>query len=170
MIQYKPIPEYSGYEVSNNGAVWSYWTKGKGGTSIIGRVRKWIKPFTNKDGHKTVTLRREGIGKTFYIHHLVLNAFVGLCPNGMECCHDDGDPGNNNDWNLRWDTHVNNERDKIRHGTQRKILTDIQIIDIWYHDRTLPQREVAEKFGTSQGTICDIWSGKRHQHLTGDKS
>jgi hypothetical protein len=43
--------------------------------------------------------------------------FRGPCPPGMEACHNNGDPTDNRLCNLRWDTHANNEADKIRHGT-----------------------------------------------------
>ena len=42
---------------------------------------------------------------------------MGPCPDGMECCHDDGDPQNNCVENLRWDTHWSNMLDRERHGT-----------------------------------------------------
>src|SRR3970282_914182 len=38
------------------------------------------------------------------VHRLVLAAFVGPCPIGMEGCHDDGAPTNTRLRNLRWDT------------------------------------------------------------------
>ncbi len=55
---------------------------------------------------------RERVGKN------VLLAFVGPCPEGMECCHEDGNELNNRLGNLRWDTHLENIRDKKKHGTQ----------------------------------------------------
>lgn len=51
------------------------------------------------------------------VHRLVLEAFVGPCPEGMEGCHGDGDPTNNSLGNLRWDTATSNQLDKVRHGT-----------------------------------------------------
>jgi hypothetical protein len=36
----------------------------------------------------------------------------------MECLHGDGDPTNNNLSNLRWGTSIENEEDKLRHGTR----------------------------------------------------
>lgn len=53
----------------------------------------------------------------FKVAVLVLLAFVGPRPKGMECCHNDGDPENNSLDNLRWDTHSSNVYDAIRHGT-----------------------------------------------------
>lgn len=53
----------------------------------------------------------------FYVHALVLSAFVGPRPTGMEACHGDGDGLNNRLGNLRWDTHAENVKDSIKHGT-----------------------------------------------------
>jgi len=37
----------------------------------------------------------------------------------MECCHNDGDKLNNSLKNLRWDSHLNNNRDRLKHGTYK---------------------------------------------------
>jgi len=54
--------------------------------------------------------------KLVKVHRLVLLAFVGAPPKGMEACHYDGDPQNNNLSNLRWDTAKENWVDRKRHG------------------------------------------------------
>lgn len=54
------------------------------------------------------------------IHSLVLEAFVGPRPDGMEGCHNDGDPANNHLANLRWDTRAANNQDTLRHGRHEK--------------------------------------------------
>lgn len=53
------------------------------------------------------------------VHRLVLEAFLGPCPDGMEGCHNNGDPTDNRLQNLRWDTHSSNMRDMRIHGTDR---------------------------------------------------
>jgi hypothetical protein len=50
------------------------------------------------------------------VHRLVLEAFVCPCPEGRECCHNDGDPANNALTNLRWNTRKANIEDSRRHG------------------------------------------------------
>lgn len=48
----------------------------------------------------------------------MLEAFVGPCPDGMECRHfPDRDPSNNNLSNLSWSTHKVNAQDTVTHGT-----------------------------------------------------
>lgn len=66
-----------------------------------------------------VTLCKDGTKTTTAVHRIVLEAFVGPCPAGLEGCHNDGDPTNNCLVNLRWDTHQNNNLDKRRDGTHR---------------------------------------------------
>jgi hypothetical protein len=53
-----------------------------------------------------------------YVHHLVLEAFVGPRPAGRQAAHGDGDKANNVVTNLRWATRKENEGDKVRHGTK----------------------------------------------------
>ena len=101
----KEIPGFPHYLISISGKVWSKCRS------------KWLHScFTNKWGHMGVQLGR---GHKKHIHRLVLETFIGPCPKGMECRHLDGNPQNNNLSNLKWDTHINNMRDKKMHGTNR---------------------------------------------------
>jgi hypothetical protein len=69
------------------------------------------------DGHMIVSLADAGKKKTYHVHSLVLTAFVGPKPDGMECCHRNGDHEDNTVGNLRWDTKSENMLDRVRHGT-----------------------------------------------------
>ena len=117
METWKPIPGWeNSHEVSDHGNV-----------QTIARL------VTYKDGRKTfyaskllakspilaylrVKLCHNGRRATAKIHHLVLSAFVGPRPDGLVCCHADGDPHNNNLSNLRWDTCAANTADRRKHG------------------------------------------------------
>ena len=79
---------------------------------ITGKIikRQWS-PYV------TVGLRKGAYHRSFGVHRLVLKAFVGPCPEGMEACHNNGDAWDNRLENLRWDTRKNNHQDKIKHGT-----------------------------------------------------
>lgn len=50
---------------------------------------------------------------------LIAETFLGPCPEGMECCHNDDNRANNRLDNLRWDTHQNNVKDGYRNGAPR---------------------------------------------------
>lgn len=73
-------------------------------------------PFTPKPPKNRVWITGRG---SIHVAILVLEAFVGLCPDGMECCHYDDNQTNNKLSNLRWDTHANNVRDGYRNGAKR---------------------------------------------------
>lgn len=74
-----------------------------------------LKAQAVKSGHLIADLGKQR--RAARVHRLVLEAFVGPCPEGMEACHNDGNPANNRLENLRWDTRRNNILDAIRHGT-----------------------------------------------------
>lgn len=120
---WKPVVGYEGaYEVSTLGRVRSLDRL----MTVAHRGGKYVKPgrvlvpklSTHKPARHTVELYRAGKGRWFSVHRLVLEAFVGPCPEGMVACHNDGDPANNALVNLRWDTQKANAADSVRHGTK----------------------------------------------------
>lgn len=103
----------SGYCVGDDGSVWSCVKWSRKGLTKYGQWRR-LRPSPQYRGHMTVWMGRED---QRFVHRLVLEAFVGPCPNGMECRHLDGDPSNNALDNLCWGTRLENHRDSVRHGT-----------------------------------------------------
>ena len=99
---WNPIEGYPRYEVSDFGRVRSldypvhYRRENGAEWSRIERGRV-LKPRRLPNGYLRVCL---GADYEDYIHRLVLLAFVGPCPEGMQCAHDDGDRGNNRLSNL----------------------------------------------------------------------
>lgn len=79
-----------------------------------GRVRRL---GTHGNGHKQVLLHRDGKQYKCFVHALVLEAFVAPRPDGMVCCHNNGDPADNRVENLRWGTASDNMQDSLKHGT-----------------------------------------------------
>ena len=105
------------YEISDQGRV-------RGLDRVIIRstgskytVKGAMKAVTPGDPYPIVTLKNRGAQKTIRVHQLVMRAFVGPCPSGLEVCHEDGDCTNNRLENLRYDTRTANHADKKRHGT-----------------------------------------------------
>ena len=120
--QWLPVPGYEGhYEVSDHGRVRSLdRTVLRCGRTM--RVRGEMKALVdNGQGRKRVYLSKDGQMRRLQIHRLVLSVFVGPCPEGMEACHNDGNPANNHVENLRWDTGSANMHDKRRHGTDHQV-------------------------------------------------
>lgn len=183
-IEYRNIRDFVGYRVGSDGSVWSCLKKGPGGkgkgrgaqTSVISSEWRRLKPRTNPNGYVGVTLCSAGKTVSCLIHRLVLTAFEGDCPPGMEACHNDGDRSNNSRSNLRWDTPQRNWADRERHGRGCKgsrnpsvKLTPQQALVIWHRCKSgEPQRKVARDFGVSHGHVGNIMSGRLWSHLTAE--
>ncbi|MFF4478727.1 NUMOD4 motif-containing HNH endonuclease [Streptomyces sp. NPDC001520] len=107
---WREVPGWPGYFVSSLGRV-------------RGRRGRIMRPSANyRNGYRYVGLANaDGTGKStsFNVHRLVLEAFVGLRPDGMTASHLDGDPANNALSNLVWEPHSDNMRRQRGHGTQR---------------------------------------------------
>ena len=97
--------DYPNHRVTRTGHCWS---------KESGQWRKLSNVSTGK--YVAVGLCRNGKQRAFLVHRLVLLAFVGPCPEGMECRHLDGNPKNNNLCNLCWGTKKENGEDKVKHG------------------------------------------------------
>ncbi len=104
-----PIAGYPNYEVSDLGRVWS---RPRNGTS--GGI---LKPVWQAGKYLVVSLWRDRAYKTYRVHTLVAETFVGPRPDeSMEVRHLDGDPSNNAATNLQWGTPRENAADRSRHG------------------------------------------------------
>lgn len=112
--EWRPVPGFEGYEVSDLGRVRSVDRIVTTRTGIRRYQGQMLAPTASREGYLKVNLGRV---KTAWVHRLVLAAFVGPCPEGQECCHNDGDPTHNKLSNLRWASHAENMLDRVRHGT-----------------------------------------------------
>ena len=86
------------------------------------------------------------------------------------CGH--GDEGCVNPSHLRWATPQENSDDMVLHGTQAcgekngwSKLTASQVREIRGLKGEMPQRAVAERFGTSQSNVSLIHLGRAWSHL-----
>lgn len=113
--RWESIPGWEGlYEASDHGRVRSLHKRSQAKQTPDGRI---LKAQTNKNGYAQVDLYKNGKRRMSYVHELVCLAFHGLRPDGMEVCHNDGNPANNRLENLRYDTTGENAYDRVRHGT-----------------------------------------------------
>ena len=141
--------------------------------SNLGRVRrheKILKFSRDFKGYLRAHLHHDGKNKTIKVHSLVLTAFVGPRPEGLQGCHNDGNKENNALSNLRWDTPVANIADSIRHGTRAvkerhgsHKLTQEKVSEIrtaFQNKETWSASKYAQKFGVTSRAINDVVRGK----------
>jgi hypothetical protein len=94
--------------------------------SDLGRVRSVkknrnalvLKPQKHTGGYRIVTFWSNGTPTIHFVHKLVLAAFIGPRPEGMQACHGNGVEADNRLVNLRWDTPKANQADRAAHGTR----------------------------------------------------
>jgi hypothetical protein len=100
-----------------------------------------------------------------FVHRLILEAFRGPCPGGMECRHGDGNRQNNCINNLSWGTSSQNEADKLRHGTRRTgeavynaklTLEEARRLRSYYASGEFTQVQLAALFGVPQSTVSRV--------------
>lgn len=109
---WRPVVGFEGfYEVSDRGQVRRV-AAGQGTSCGV------LRQSTSPTGYKSVTLSKNNIQKRVSVHRIVLEAFVGTCPPGMETRHLDDVKANNCVENLRWGTHSENHLDITRNGNR----------------------------------------------------
>lgn len=102
--QWRVVPNWP-YSVSDQGHVRS------------DRYGRLLRPTLRPTGYLQVSLAHRNEQWQPFVHQLVLLAFVGPAPEGMECCHGNGVRTDNRLSNLRWDTRLANAADATAHGT-----------------------------------------------------
>lgn len=164
-----PVVGFEGrYDVSNLGRLRSYVANDSAAPVIL-------KPSRRSGGYYRYTLAvGDGSRAQICAHHLVLVAFVGPCPQGMECRHLNGHRHDNVLTNLCWGTKLENAADKRLHGTMcrgeshgRSKVTADQVMEIRraYAAGGVRQIDLAERYGIAQTKISAIVRGERWSHL-----
>lgn len=145
---------YPNYRIGDDVSVWSL-RQGKWERKEITVVAKGA-----LKGRRVVQLWASNKGKVHLMHRLMLLAFVGPCPDGMEACHNNGDPSDNRLDNLRWDTKQSNQADRIEHGTSVegregntwKLRGKVEdLLDYYREGHSM--EVVAAKFGVTFATV-----------------
>jgi len=166
LSQIKPVPNFPGYWVTDDGRVKS-----------TRHGQRWLKPGTNRGGYLRVVLRNCGRNINYSVHRLVLETFVGPCPDGMEACHNDSNPLNNRVENLRWDTKSANQLDAVlrgsatglknrgaAHGCAKLTEAEVRWID-YLHKAGIIDKELAEFYGVTTGQIRHIIKHRTWKYL-----
>lgn len=167
MTEFRNVADFPGYQVGEDGSVLSFLSC-SAFKLLPGEFRN-LSVNHNKHGHCFVRLRKDGKSIKKYVHRLVLEAFVGPCPERMECRHLDNNPMNNNLRNLAWGTKAENEADKIgnqttnrveRNGMSKLTVKEVEEIRARYAAGGMSQLALGKEYGVSDGTVCNIVQNK----------
>lgn len=170
-----PIEGWDGYEVSDMGRVrsWKQRITGRGrgaGWEVDATRPPNVLSTGMDDGYPAVGLvEKPHRIKRAKVHRLVIRAFRGEAPAGMQCAHGDGNRANARLSNLRWATHVDNLSDRHKHGTHpagsknpRAKLTARKVANIRAaHAAGKPRKELAKRYRVHPNTIWHITSKRQ---------
>lgn len=163
---FKSIDRFPGYAFGDDGTIWSFKT------GQWKRLSQGLMP----NGYYNVALKTGGKMKTHRSNRVILEAFVGPCPPGMQACHNNGNPGDNRVENLRWDTPKGNARDRDIHGTSdaarganhwsAKIqASDVVAIREMYATGRYAQKDIAMRFNIKQAQVSSIVRRQKWKHV-----
>lgn len=170
--EYAEIDGLPYYRFGSDGSIQSRWVRG----SKRGRVAdQWsaIKGRINKRlGYEYTSLKTPEGKRHFRVNVLILWAFTGHRPSGMDACHKNGKRTDNRLENLEWKTHAENIADKHVHGTVRRgvdapnaILDPGKVREIRGLFGVVSYAEIGRRFMINEATVRAIASGRNWSHV-----
>lgn len=180
MSQWRDIPGWEGlYQVSSNGQVRSldrciYVRAPHGDFGHRRYIGQVLKLGMLKSGYKMAALTYPGRKRRYaYVHDLVLEAFIGPKPKGMECCHGNGVRSDNRIENLRYGTRSENAQDRKRNGAPwlkgeacgSSKLSEADVRWIRQNAGVYSFRAMARKLKVSHGTVTRAFRGESWGHV-----
>jgi hypothetical protein len=168
METWKALARNPNYEVSSEGRVRErarpVFNRGR----VYSKAPRQIEPFIDTDGYAFVVIRKPmGTGsEKIFVHRLVMEVFVGECPEEMSVDHIDRVRTNNALANLRYATkaeqtenrdlsRISGENSRFSKLTQANVDEIRKMIEIGFGDDV-----IAVRFNISASAIRNIRSGK----------
>lgn len=176
MEEWKDVPGYEGiYEVSSFGRIKSIARMKQARVDYLPyqTTERFLYQQKSKNGYMMVCLAKDGAKRTYSVHRLVLRAFLGEPQHKHEACHANGIRDDNRIENLRWDTRVNNFKDRESHGNTARgekngwsKLNDETVKLILADGRS--NREIAKTYGIASVTVDKIKNRQAWAHVESD--
>ncbi len=159
------VDDYPGYWVCENG-------------EVIGKQGRVLKGKITWDGYREVVLSDSGRRRSVRVHRLVMECFVGECPEDMQVNHKDGNKLNNALSNLEYVSGTENIHHAFKTGLAKcsrggKSLCDLSYLD---YQRMIDMylcgftyTEICDYFEleTRPDYIGEVLSGRKLTSLTG---
>jgi hypothetical protein len=178
--EWLPVVGYEGaYEVSDLGRVRSLdriviqATRG-GGTAPHTYPGTIMGQHIGTAGYLDVTLCRSSRHKTWRVHTVVAEAFLGPRPEGLWILHGPLGPLVNTVANLRYGTPAENSADEIRDGTRRRgsrmaaaKLTEDLVLEARRRRSAdgIPIKLLAAEYGVSESCMFQVLTGLTWRHV-----
>lgn len=166
------IPGYEGhYEVSDLGRVRgvSRIVRHSSGANkqVGGQI---LSQLTLRNGYRQVFLWKEGTRAAICVHRLVLLAFVGECPDGMEARHINSVRADNRLCNLAYGTHSENTIDtmKLGRGGRQKLNPKLAKEIVLRAEAGELVKNLAKEFGVSVRSISRIKNRHSYSWIWGE--
>jgi hypothetical protein len=177
-VIFKQPNDFPGYLLGSDGGFWSQLGViglggGRGCASVLtGRWRR-KKLAVDQDGYLFANLYMDGKSHPRRFARLMLETFIGPCPEGEEACHNNGDRTDNRLSNIRWDTPESNLEDRDRHGTtargEKQGVAKIVTADVHeifrMREAGLSYSRIAQTIGLSKRQAMRIAKGESWAHI-----
>ena len=175
-VEYRDIEGFPGYKIGSDGTVWSCFTsRGPGrGANKMGDTWFQMTGGTVHKQYRMVTIHCNGRSYGRPVHRLVLEAFVGLRPPGMQCRHLNGDSFDCRLDNLKWGTKEENEADRRAHGRiprgtrcNKASIDEDKAMEIKRLLRIpgIPKTQIAKIAGVSRYIVTGIAKKRTWRHV-----
>ena len=123
-----------------------------------------LRPGPVQSGHLYVVLGHGEAGVP--VHQLVMRAFVGEPPEGMEVRHLNGDPTDNRLENLKYGSRTENILDVFYQGKRWRKLSINDVIYVRFAVFCgIPDKVLADELNVTQPTIANIRKGRSYQWI-----